>query len=97
MWLICRCPRSSLIDSIGISLVAMLILFLHYLWFLRLYDDLGYTKISIKSQRDLDAYWAHNDKSVTEFSRLKRWRRFLDSFLFVLVTIQMALLVRATW
>ena len=39
LWLICRCPRSSLIASIGISLVAMLILFLHYLWFLRLYDD----------------------------------------------------------
>ena len=75
----------------------MLILFLHYLWFLCLYDDLGYTKISIKSQRDLDAYWAHNDKSVTEFSRLKRRRRFLDLVLFVLVAIQIALLVRATW
>jgi hypothetical protein len=77
LWLICRCPRSRLIASIGISLVAMLILFLHYLWFLRLYDDLRYTKISIKSQRDLDAYWARKDKSLTEFSRLKRWRMLI--------------------
>jgi len=49
-------PRSSLIAAtvIGISLVAMSILFLHYRWFLCMYDALGYTKISIKSQSDLD-------------------------------------------
>ena len=45
--------HSSLIATIviSISLVSMFILFLHYRLFLRLYDALGYTKISIKSPR----------------------------------------------
>jgi hypothetical protein len=91
--------RSSLFATIviGISLLAISILFLHYHWFLRLYDALGYTKISIKSQRDLDAHWADTDRSLADFSRLKPWRRFLDSFLFVLVAIQMLLLIFGTW
>ena len=75
----------------------MLILFLHYHWFLRVYDDLGYHKISIKSQSDLEDYWAHNDTSLAEFSRLKPCRRFLDFLLFVLVAIQMLLLGFAAW
>jgi hypothetical protein len=63
-------PRSSLIAAIviGISFVTMSILFLHYRWFLRLFDALGYTKISITSESDLEAYWARNDKFLTEFT-----------------------------
>jgi len=57
----------------------MSILFLHYHWFLQLYDVLGFTKVSIKSQSDLEAHWAENQKAMAEFGRLKPWRRFLDS------------------
>jgi hypothetical protein len=91
--------RSSLIATIviGISLVCMSILFLHHHWFLRLYDALGYTKISIQSHSDLDAYWTRNEQSFAEFRRRKRWRRFLDTLLYVLVAIQMLLLVFAAW
>jgi hypothetical protein len=91
--------RSSLIASIviGISLVCMSILFLHHYWFLRLYDTLGYTKISIKSHSDLDAYWNSNEQSFAEVSRLKRWRRSFDTLLYALVAIQMVLLIFATW
>jgi hypothetical protein len=91
--------RSSLIAAIviGISLVVILILFLLYLWFLRLFDALGYTKISIKSQSDLEAYWARNDQFLAEFGRLKPWRRFLDWLLLGLVVIQMLLLAFAAW
>jgi hypothetical protein len=66
----------------------MLILFLLYHWLLRMLNALGYSKISIKSQSDLDAYWARNDKFSAEFSRLGPWRRFLDLLLFLLVVIQ---------
>jgi hypothetical protein len=81
---------------IGISLVAILILFLFHQWFLRKFVALGYG-ISIKSQSDFEAYLARLDKSLAEFTRLQpRWC-FLDFALFVLVAIQMLLLVLATW
>jgi hypothetical protein len=91
--------RSSLIATlvICISLVSMSILFLHHHWFLRLYDALGYTKISIQSQDDLDAYWIRNEQSFAEFRRRKRLRRSFDTLLYILVTIQMLLLAFATW
>jgi hypothetical protein len=90
--------RSSVIATfvIGISFVAMLILFLSHHWFIRKYVALGYG-ISIKSWSDLHAYNARLEKSKAEFSRLQpRWR-FLDFALFVLVAIQMLLLILATW
>jgi len=91
--------RSSLLATIVIviSFVVMLILFRLYLWSLRLFDVLGYTKISIKSQSDLKAYWATNEESMAEFTRLKPWRRFLDWFLFGLIALQMLLLAVAAW
>jgi hypothetical protein len=90
--------RSSMIATIviGISLVAILLLFLFHHWFLRKYVALGYG-ISIKSQSDLDAYSGRLDKSLAEFTRLQPWWRFLDFALFVLVAIQIALLAFAAW
>jgi hypothetical protein len=90
--------RSSVIAPIviGISLVAMLLLFLSHHWFLRKYVAIGY-EISIKSQSDLHAHLARLDKSLAEFSRLMPWWRFLDFALFVLVVIQILLLILATW
>jgi hypothetical protein len=87
--------RSSLIAAvvISISLVSMSILFLLHRWFLRLFDALGYTKISIQSQSDLDAYWARNEQSFAKLGRLERWRRFFDTLLFVLAATQMLLLI----
>jgi hypothetical protein len=82
---------------IGISFVSVLILLLHHSWFLRMYDDLGYTKISIKSHEDVETYWAKNDESLAKFGRLKPWRRFLDGLLYLLVLIQISLLAIATF
>jgi hypothetical protein len=91
--------RSSLLAAIviGISFVVMSIIFLHHRWFLRMFDALGYGKISIKSQSDLDDYWAANDRLLAKVSRLKPWRRSLDWLLFGLIGLQMLLLTLAAW
>lgn len=82
---------------IGMSLCSTCILFLHHYWFLRLYDVLGYTKISIQSERDLDAHWLHNEQAFEEFRRRKHLRRSLDTLLFILPCAQMLLLAFAAW
>jgi hypothetical protein len=80
---------------IGISFVSVLTLFRLYSWFLRLYDDLGYEKISIQSLQDLNAYQEKQAKAFAKFGRLKRWRRFLDRLLYWLALIQISLLMLA--
>lgn len=75
----------------------MSIIFPQHRWFLRMFHALGYGKISIKSERDLDDYWARYEESMAEFSRLGPWRRRLDKLLFALVVLQMLLLAFAAW
>lgn len=86
--------RSTVIATaiIAMALVSAAILFLHYHWFLRMYDALGYTKISIKSEEDIDRYYTTNERIFKEFRTRKRLRRFLDVMLYVLAFVQMALL-----
>jgi hypothetical protein len=58
-----------------------------------MYDALGYTKISIKSEEDIDRYYTTNERIFEEFRTRKRLRRFLDVMLYVLAFVQMALLI----
>jgi hypothetical protein len=89
-----RAP-SSATAVIVMALVSTAILFLHYHWFLNLYDVLGYTKISIRSEADIDRHIADNERAFEDFRKRKRVRRFFDNTLYVLAFAQMILLIFA--
>jgi hypothetical protein len=58
-----------------------------------MYDALGYAKISIQSEEDIDRNYAANERIFAEFRTRKRLRRFLDLMLYILALVQMILLI----
>lgn len=82
---------------IGLTLISTSTLFLLHHWFLRMFDVLGYTKISIASQSDLDAHHRQMEEAFSKFKRVGPWRKIMDKGLFAATCVQIILLALSTW
>ena len=84
-----------IIAVVAMSMVSAAILFLQFHWILTLYDALGFSKISIQSEEDIEKHYERDEQQLIQFRRRKFWRRSLDLLLFVLALTQAALIMCA--
>jgi hypothetical protein len=82
---------------LALSLASCVILFLQFHWLLTFYDAMGYSKISIRRQEDIDRYYESNESHRSYFRRRRRLRRLLDKTLFVFAFCQIGLMGLAVY
>jgi hypothetical protein len=68
---------------LGLSLAPCVILFVQYHWLLTFYDRMGYTKISIRSEDDITAYYTRTENDRAYFRRRRKLRRLGDTLLVI--------------
>jgi hypothetical protein len=74
------------------SLASAMILFVQFHWLLTFYDRMGYTKVSIKSDEDIEKYYERTDADFAYFRHRRTLRRLGDTLLFVFAFAQIALI-----